>query len=172
MPPRDPRYRPYRMALWITYFAVIAISSAVVVTSIVRDLRGPPEPAPGDLPTRASLRVCVSDLEKLQREQNERLWRFGAEVGEGDAVARWNAWSVEWETRMRDLAARCALDRTDVASADRPAIEQIGRARNMVLELHASYARLVNRFASDQAELAGAARRAIDEAREAVARRR
>ncbi len=170
MPPRDPRYRPYRLAMWLVYFGLIAAAFAVVVPSIVRDLRGPPAPATGELPTRAAIRVCLADLERLAREQDDRLFRLGADAGSGDALARWNAWSLDWENRMRDLSARCALDGAP-ASPELHGIEEIGRARNAVLELHAGDTRLVNRFASDQAELARAVARAFDEAREAISRR-
>ncbi|HUL60396.1 MAG TPA: hypothetical protein VLU43_14025 [Anaeromyxobacteraceae bacterium] len=173
MAARDPRYRPYRFALWLLYFGLIVGASAVVVTSIVRNLRGPPSPPPlGDVPTRAALRVCLDDLERLAREQDERLFRLGADAGQGDAVARWNAWSADWEVRMRDLAARCALDHADPGSPDARAIDEIARARDAVLDLHAGYGRLVNRFASDQAELARAAWRALEGARLAVRRPR
>ena len=173
MAARDPRYRPYRFALWLLYFGVILVASVVVVTSIVRNLRGPPLPPPlGDVPTRAALRVCLGDLERLTREQDDRLFRLGAEAGQVDAVARWDAWSAEWEVRMRDLAARCALDHANPASPDAAAIDEIARARNAVLELHAGYGRLVNRFASDQADLARSAWQAIEEARAAVSRPR
>ncbi len=172
MAPRDPRYRPYRFALWILYFAAIVVASAVVVSSIVRDLRGPPVPAAGDVPTRAALRVCLTDLERLAREQDERLWRLASDASPGDAVARWNAWSADWEIRMRDLSARCALDHADPASPDRATIEEIARARNAVMELHAGYARLVNRFADDQADLARGAQRALEAAHGAVNRPR
>ena len=44
MPPRDPRYRPFRIALWALYFGVIVFALAVVMTSIVHHLRGPHRP--------------------------------------------------------------------------------------------------------------------------------
>ncbi len=169
MAPRDPRYRPYRMALWITYFALIAIASAVVVTSIVRDLRGPPRPpTTGEPPTRAAIRVCLADLERLAREQDERLWRLWSDAAEGDAVARWNAWSADWENRVRELSARCALDTPHAATPGHQGLNEIARARDAVLDLHSGYSRLVNRFAGDQSELARAAARSLERARAAV----
>ena len=40
MPPRDPRLRPYRIAVWILYFAIIVVVGALVIASIARSLRG------------------------------------------------------------------------------------------------------------------------------------
>ena len=87
------------------------LALAVVVTSVVRNLRGPHRPpATGALPTRAALRVCVTELEALHAEQNERAWRLADEIGEGDAIERWEVWAREWEQRVDDLADRCRLD--------------------------------------------------------------
>ena len=108
--PRDPRYRSFRMARWALYLGVVALALIVVLTSVVHHLRGPHRPAPtGALPTRAALRVCVTELEGLGREQNERVWKFADEVGEGDAVARWDLWARAWEQRVDDLSDRCRL---------------------------------------------------------------
>ena len=110
---RDPRLRPFRIALWVVYLTVVAVSIGLTVRSVVKSLRGPPRPS-ATLPTRATLRVCVTELEALHREQHERTWRVGTEAGDGaDAVQRWRAWSREWEQRLDDLAARCRLDVED-----------------------------------------------------------
>ena len=97
---------------------------AVVVTSVVRNLRGPHRPpATGVLPTRAALRVCVTELEALHAEQNERAWRLADDIGEKDAIQRWEVWAREWEQRtVRDAMVpvteltRIAA-RTDLAEA-------------------------------------------------------
>ena len=73
VPPRDPRYRPFRLALWALYFCAVVLALVVLLTSIVKNLRGPHRPPQtGALPTRAALRVCVAELEGLHREQNAR----------------------------------------------------------------------------------------------------
>ena len=74
---RDPRYRPFRIALWAIYLLVVGVSVGLAVRSIVRSLREPERPvAAGMLPTRAALRVCVNELEALHREQSDRAWRL------------------------------------------------------------------------------------------------
>lgn len=170
VPPRDPRYRPFRVALWIVYLGVIAISLGVVVTSIVRHLRGPHRPPATDaLPTRMALRVCVGELESLGREQNQRAWRLGEDMGEGDAVARWEEWARGWEQRLDDLSDRCRVD----AGASDPQASgraELARARDAVLALHRAYRAQVNRFAQEDADLARDAARALQAAHEAAAR--
>ncbi len=171
--PRDPRFRPFRIALWAVYLAVVAIAAGLTIRSVVRNLRGPHRPAAvGLLPTRAALRVCVTELEALNREQNERSLRLADEMGAEGAVTRWQVWAREWEQRVEDLSDRCRLD------ADRPdprvqgfgGVDEIAAARDAVLALHRYYAAQVNRFASEEGKLAKAAADALREARAALAR--
>ena len=170
-PPRDPRYRPFRVGLWTLYLGVIAFALLVVVTSIVRHLRGPHRPpTTGALPTRAALRVCVADLDALHREQNQRAWRLADEVGEGDAIQRWEIWAREWEQRVDDLADRCRLDAGDPDPQGFGGRQELARARDAVLALHRAYRAQVNRFAQEEANLARSAARALETAREAAAR--
>jgi hypothetical protein len=169
VPPRDPRFRKYRLALWLVYFGLIAVGSGVTIASIVKHLRGPHRPAAvGVLPTRAALRVCVSELEDLHQEQNERAWRLGHEIGQGDAVARWEVWAREWEQRVDDLADRCRLDAGDPDPQGFGGRRELARAREKVLEVHRAYRAQVNRFAQEEADLARSAAAALEEARAAL----
>ncbi len=168
---RDPRYRPFRIALWVVYLLVVGVSSGLAIRSIVKNLRGPARaPAAGALPTRAALRVCVVELEALNREMNERAWRIGTDEGEGDAVHRWQVWSSEWEQRVRDLGERCHLDAEDGGKEPYGGREELARARDAVLAAHHGYSAQVNRFAQEEATLARAAASALREARAALAR--
>ena len=171
MPPRDPRYRPFRLALWLVYFGVIALALTLVVTSVVRNLRGPHRPpATGALPTRAALRVCVTDLEALHAEQNERAWALGQRIGERGAIEHWEVWAREWEQRVDDLSERCRLDARDPDPQGFGGRRELARARDAVLELHRAYRAQVNRFAQEEASLARAGTAALTDAREALAR--
>ncbi len=144
------------------YFGIIAVALAVVVTSVVRNLRGPHRPpATGALPTRAALRVCVTELEELHAEQNERAWRLADEIGENDAIQRWEVWAREWEQRVDDA------DPDPQGFGGR---QELARARESVLELHRAYRAQVNRFAQEEANLARRSATALREAREALAR--
>lgn len=168
---RDPRYRPFRIALWIVYLLVVGVSVGLAVRSIVKHLRAPHRPAAaGVLPTRAALRVCVNELEALHREQNARAWRLGDEIAEGEALDRWQAWAREWEQRVDDLADRCRLDAEDPDPQGFGGRGELARARDAVLALHRAYAAQVNRFAAEEAALARAAASALEEARGALAR--
>jgi hypothetical protein len=171
MAPRDPRLRPFRATLWVIYLTVVGVAVGLTVRSVVKNLRGPHRP-PGSatLPTRAALRVCVTELEALHKEQNDRAWRLGAEVGEGDAVARWQAWAQLWEQRVEDLGDRCHLDPLPDQQGF-PGRKELAVARDAVLAVHRAYRAQVNRFAQEEARLAHGATLALREARAAVRRR-
>ncbi|HET9554614.1 MAG TPA: hypothetical protein VFP50_16735 [Anaeromyxobacteraceae bacterium] len=169
MPPRDPRYRPYRVALWVVWFVAITLSIGTVVVNVVRHLSGPHRPAAtAALPTRMSLRVCVKELEQLNREQNERAWRLGADVGEEGALAAFDAWSRDWEIRVDDLADRCRLDASEPDPQGFGGRRELAAARDAVLAVHRAYRAQVNRFAQEGAELARQAGQALEGARRAV----
>ena len=169
VPPRDPRYRPFRMALWVVYFLAIGLPVGTLVVSIARHLSGPHRPAAtGALPTRASLRFCVQDLESLQRDQNDRAWKLGGEMGAPDALASFAAWSAQWEQRVEDLSDRCRLDASDPDPQGFGGREELARARDEVLKLHRAYRAQVNRFAQEGADQARAAAEALQRARAAV----
>jgi hypothetical protein len=170
MAPRDPQLRPFRVALWIVYLTVVGVAVGLTIRSVVKHLRGPHRPAAvGALPTRAAVRVCVKELDALHREQNERAWRLGDDVGHGDAVTRWQLWAREWEQRVDDLSDRCRLDADDPDPQGFGGRNELAAARDAVLALHRAYAAQVNRFAQEEAELARAASVALDEARAAAA---
>lgn len=171
-PPRDPRLRPYRLAMWIAYFLAIALSIGAVVVSVARHLSGPHRPqAAGNLPTRATVRVCVQELQALHREQGERAWKLGGEVGEPDALVAFDHWSREWEQRIEDLSDRCRLDASNPDPQGFGARAELARARDAVLAVHRAYRAQVNRFAAEGASLARDATRALDEAQRAAAPR-
>jgi hypothetical protein len=166
---RDPRYRPFRIALWVVYLSVVGISIGLTIRSVVKHLRGEAHPST-TLPTRTTVRVCLSELEALNREQHERTWRIGSDLASGaDAVQRWTTWSHEWEQRLDDLEDRCRLDVAD-ADRDYPERRELVAARDAVEKMHRGYTLQVNRFAMDDAELARAASEALRAARAAVTR--
>lgn len=171
-PPRDPRYRPYRFAMWLAYFLAIALSIGSVIVGVVRHLSGPHRPqATGALPTRATVRVCVQELEALHREQGERAWKLGGEVGQPDALAAFDQWSRTWEQRVEDLSDRCRLDASNPDPQGFGGRPELARARDAVLAVHRAYRAQVNRFAAEGASLARDATGALAAAHQAASPR-
>jgi hypothetical protein len=167
---RDPRFRPFRIALWVVYLTIVGVAIGLTVRSVVKSLRGPPRPSV-TVPTRAAVRVCLTELDGLNKEQNEHAWKLGSDLAEGaDAVRRWQAWSHEWEQRLDDLSSRCRLDTDDQAAGPGafPGKPELGAARDAVLRVHRGYTLQVNRFAQEQAGLAREAAETLQAAREAV----
>jgi hypothetical protein len=114
--------------------------------------------------------VCLTDLELLYREQNQRAWALGTNLEGTEPIASWNAWSRSWEARVDDLSDRCRLDAS--GGEDAAARAELAGARDALLALHRAYAAQVNRFAQEQGDLANAVAEALAHAREAVGRAR
>ena len=167
---RDPRFRPYRFVMWIAYFGAIALGVGLMVTSIARQLRGPATPpsAAGPPPTRAALRECLTDLEGLFLEQNQRAWQLGTDLEAQDPFHDWSEWSIRWERRVRDFSDRCRLDADDPKAFGFVERTEMAGARDAMLALHRAYTAQVNRFAAEHADLARGAAEALAHAREAV----
>lgn len=167
---RDPRFRPYRFALWIAYFGAIVLGVGLMVSSIARQLWGPttPSSAAGPPPTRAALRECLTDLETLFREQNQRAWQLGTDLEIPDPFGSWNEWSVRWERRVRDFSDRCGLDADDPKAFGFRERTEMAGARDAMLALHRAYTAQVNRFGEEHADLARGAAEALAHARRAV----
>jgi len=154
--------------MWVAYFAAAFIGIGTLVFNVARNLRGPTRPQPaGALPTRAALRLCLTDLEGLYREQNHRAWALGAEFEGPDPLATWNVWARAWERRVEDLADRCRLDASDKGEGYQERTE-LAAARDAMLALHRAYQAQVNRFAREEGDLANAAAEALAHARRAV----
>lgn len=171
MPPRDPRYRPFRLALWTVYFVAIALGLSILLSSVVKHLRSPHRPpTTGALPTRAALRVCVTELQALQHEQNVRAWKLADGIGVDDAVQRFETWARDWEQRVDDLSDRCRLDASDPDPQGFGGRAELARARDAVLDLHRAYRQQVNRFALEDERLARTAVEALERAQDAVQR--
>ena len=167
---RDPKLRPYRAAAWILYFSAIAIAVGFFVVSVVKTLRGRARRAPpvatSAIPTRATLRVCMDDLDALYVEQNQRAWAMGARFEGPMPLAVWSEWAPRWEERVEDLSDRCRLDVTKGEWALERA--DMAAARDAMLALHRAYTAQVNRFADEHGDLARAAAEAMAHAREAA----
>ncbi len=168
--PRDPKLRPYRAAAWVLYFAAIAIAVGFFVVSVVRTLssraRRAPPTATSTLPTRATLRVCMDDLEALYVEQNQRAWALGTHFEGAQPLAAWREWAPRWEERVEDLSDRCRLDVTKGEWANERS--EMAAARDAMLALHRAYTAQVNRFADEHGDLARAAAESMAHAREAA----
>lgn len=157
--------------MWIAYFSAIVLGVGLMVTSIARQLVGPPTRSSvtaGPPPTRAALRECLDDLEALFREQNERAWQLGTYLEAPDPFGSWSEWSIRWERRVRDFSDRCGLDADDPKAFGFTERMELAGARDAMLALHRAYTAQVNRFAAEHADLARGAAEALAHAREAV----
>jgi hypothetical protein len=106
-PHKDPRYRPYRAAVYGVYLTVAVVFSLLVLVSVVRSVRQmtPPLPPPDD--TLLSVRECVEGAETLFAEL-EAARRSLEQGGAARAAAvRWSDFRVRWLEKLRALQARC-----------------------------------------------------------------
>jgi hypothetical protein len=170
--PRDPRLRPYRIAVWIVYFVVLLFGIGLMALSVGRNVLAPgPSPAEGQAPTREELRSCIVDLELLLQEQNQRGVALAVGAATREPIQAWKTWAADWEKRLDRLRARCGLS-TPSAGPEAELRAELARAWDALQALHRAYVVQVDRLADEQASRTEAARQALARAREQAARER
>ena len=115
---RDPRYRPYRVAAYALYLAVVGTFSLMITVSVVRSvLAMTPRREPVQTPT-LDRATCVGRAASLFEEMDERRRAITTTPAVSRAAVSWTAWRVEWLNRLRQAESSCgvgAADRGDLA---------------------------------------------------------
>jgi hypothetical protein len=134
--PLDPRYRPYRIAMWVVYFAVLAFFTGSIIVSVIRSVM---VMTPSHRTTDTSVLtpdVCVlrakalwSDLDQHRKAMSEQ-----AEVRRVDADF-WLQFRGDWLQRHRDAEAQCAVD-----SPGRENLKAIFRRLEQTMNLYTTHA--------------------------------
>jgi len=106
VPPRDPAFRSYRIALYAVYGAFCGALFFLLVRSVASDLYGHSPPA---LP-QASATACLDDVERLYAQLSARAVQPAPGGLESGSLGReWDLWMRRWEDDVARVSARCQL---------------------------------------------------------------
>lgn len=112
-PDRDPRYRPYRVAVLGVYLCVVSLFCILVTASVARSVRAM---SPSREPVRTATldrSACTERASKLLEEMEGRR-RALAGIGPASRVdVSWMAFRVEWLERLRQAERSCGVDAPD-----------------------------------------------------------
>ena len=119
-PPRaDPRYRPFRIAAYALYLAVVGLFSLLITVSVVRSvLAMTPRREPVHTAT-LDVESCVGRASSLFEEMEERRRAITAAPAVSRAASSWTAWRVEWLNRVRQAESSCGVGMPDRAALGR-----------------------------------------------------
>jgi hypothetical protein len=117
-PRADPRYRPFRVAAYALYLAVVGWFSILLTVSVARSvLAMTPRRDPVQTPT-LDTGTCVARAAALLDEMDARRQAITSSPAVSQAAVDWTAWRVEWLNRLRQAESSCGVgspDRTELA---------------------------------------------------------
>lgn len=156
-PPKDPRFRPFRGAVYALYLSVATAFCLLVLISVLRSIDAM---TPDELPPATpiySVQTCLEGAERLfgELEQARKAMGDGKEVRR--AAVRWTDFRVSWLQRMRVLESHCALE-----STDRPGMEPVFRDLRRLAEAYSTHA---VQYAGEVGRLVDRLHRRMDRAR-------
>jgi hypothetical protein len=125
--PRDPKLRPYRVAMYVAFGALCAALFFQLVRSVTSDLYG----SRGAAAQQQSATACLEDVDRLYGQLSARAVQPAPRGLESNELKReWDAWSRRWESEVEGVNRRCKLD-----SPTDPAMRELAEALDGIEEL-------------------------------------
>src|SRR4051794_27908768 len=109
--PLEPRYRPFRIAVWGVYYAVLLFFVGSITVSVIRSvLAMTPDHRPATAPT-VTPEQCLQKARELWVELDDHRKAMSAqsEVRRADADF-WTQFRLAWLARHRAAEEACGVD--------------------------------------------------------------
>jgi hypothetical protein len=106
--PKDPRFRPFRIAAWALYLLVVVGFSSLVVFSVFKSVVAMTPDRPAPAAHARPISECAAGARTLI-ERLEAQRRAFSEAEPTKADQRFLEFRVAWLKDMRALEAQCAL---------------------------------------------------------------
>jgi hypothetical protein len=109
-PARDPRYRPFRVAVIGVYLVVVSTFCILITASVFRSVRAmSPRREPVRTATLAQ-EACVQRASELLDEMEARRRALTGITPASRADTSWMSFRVEWLERLRQAERSCGVD--------------------------------------------------------------
>ncbi|MCI0569131.1 MAG: hypothetical protein L0Y66_00110 [Myxococcaceae bacterium] len=152
--PRNPRYRPFRAAVYAVYLTVVTAFCLLVIVGVVRSVRRMTPDRPPSPDTLLTPRECVEGAQALfdELETARRSLERGEDESEARGAAeRWSDFRVAWLANLRGLEARCAPE---------------ARSRVVLLPVFQDLERVLDLYTTHAVQYAGEVGPTVDRLRE------
>jgi len=116
---RDPRYRPFRVAVLLVYLVVVSLFCILITYSVARSVRSM---SPRREPVRTSTldrAACGARAASLLDELEGQRRSLTGIVPASTADASWMSFRVEWLDRLRQAERSCGVGAPDRADLRR-----------------------------------------------------
>jgi hypothetical protein len=156
-----------RRSVLAAYILVAGFLCTCITVSVYRGARArmaeSPPLAPIQSVDRVTLAWCMSQLDALFLEQNERLDATLASQPARRSSVEWEDWSPQWRERLLQVGARCRLSRGDAEGS-----RKLKAVYDRLLELHRHYTTLAVQFSKEIGPYSDTLHQALEKARESV----
>jgi hypothetical protein len=135
-PQLDPRYRPFRIAVWGVYFAVLLFFAGSITFSVIRSVFDMTPDHQTATQATLSPEECLAKAKALWAELDDRRKGMStqAEVRRVDADY-WTQFRVGWLQRHREAEAACA-----VTSPGREHLKSVFKQLDQTMDLYTTHA--------------------------------
>jgi hypothetical protein len=108
--PQDPRFRPYRMAMWALYLVVAVGFSTLIIISVFSSVLKMSPSFPAAKGDAAPVSECLQGTKSLFAELEAGRQGLIRKEPVTTADLAWVQFRQDWVTRAHQLKARCAVD--------------------------------------------------------------
>jgi hypothetical protein len=155
--PRDPRFRPYRIAMYSLYIAFCGVFCVLVIVGVVQSVREMTPARSKDGERTLSVRECVEGADALWGDLEQHRKDLTQNRPASTADDNWSVFRVEWLRKLRQLDAQCATD-----SHSREPLQKLFARLEQVMDLYTTHA---VQYAGEVGSGVDALRSAFDTAR-------
>lgn len=108
--PKDPRFKPFRTAVFAVYLVVVTVFSSLVIYSIMKSVLEMSPRRPLESENILTPRECVEGAQSLWQELEAERKRF-TESHPADTVdENFTRFRMDWIRKLRELEGQCALE--------------------------------------------------------------
>ncbi|MGQ0507205.1 MAG: hypothetical protein ACT4TC_18000 [Myxococcaceae bacterium] len=157
---KDPRYRPFRVAMYTIYIALCGVFSVLITVSVIRSVGEMTPPRTSDPTVTLSVKECVQGAEKLWDELDAQRKALTQNRPAASADDNWTGFRVNWLHELRNLEARCAT-----ASHARAPLVPVFKNLEQVMDRYTTHA---VQYAGEVGSAVDAVRDSLDTARQAL----
>lgn len=131
----DPRFRPFRVAMYGLYLVIVVGFSLLVIVSVVRSVgKMTPKSPP---PSEAVLTVpeCLDRAQALWNELDDHRKQFSQTDRAVSVDRQWVVFRVDWLKRLKEAEAVCAA-----YSRGREQYRKVFEALDQLMDLYTTHA--------------------------------
>jgi hypothetical protein len=106
--PKDPRFRPFRIAMYSLFVALCVAFALTVIFSVVRSVRVMTPSRPPDVESPLTVPQCLQLAERLWNDLEEGRKQLTAKNRARSVDEDWAQFRIEWVERLRGAESKCA----------------------------------------------------------------